>query len=434
MAEPNANSEIRVLDALRELGGRFRNKETVHALVGAGLSAGAGLPSWVKLLDMLESPPKQLTPSGSDEAVQPPARDERANADLPWRAQLIEKTRGRDVIRNHLKQALLQKDVTLSASLRSVVRLPFQHVLTTNYDDLLDRAHAEVSQGKASKVLRWDVPGERFQFIESLGRPSPIRYYVHLHGRADIPESCVITEEDYRDRYVRSETLARNLYALFASQTVVFIGFSLADRDFVEILREVQAHGGGHARHYAILPRPKDGEAGLTAYLLGKFGVAPILYPNTNDRHEGLAVVLRDLETLAVQEHDWAFVDVTKPLANGSPPNPNDPNAGHFGGLSERNGYSLLVRDIVNWSDHWATFILAVERVDGADVTQPIAFYLHPTFREVMVRVVPENGKATLKLHSWGAFTVGAVVGDSGTLLELDLEAEPRFSEIFRSR
>jgi hypothetical protein len=59
-------------------------------------------------------------------------------------------------------------------------------------------------------------------------------------------------------------------------------------------------------------------------------------------------------------------------------------------------------------------------------MTAPVAFYLHHrTFKESVVRVVPDaEGKVSLAILAWGAFTVGAVVrrDDSGPLLlELDL-------------
>jgi hypothetical protein len=432
------DAESKVVDALRELGGKLRRGETVHALVGAGLSAGAGLPSWTALLDELEGKVRAVgqarATKGARPKVKPLERDERAQADLPWRAQLIESSDGgRRKLRSNLKKKFIKKTVAPNGPLRSVVDLPFQHILTTNYDNLLDLTHAGSREGLDAEVLRWELPKQRSRFIESLGRPTSSRFYLHLHGRADAPETCIITEEDYRDRYLRSETLARNLYALFASQTVVFIGFSLTDRDFVEILREVQAHGSGSPRHYAILPRPDEGEAGLTAYLLGKFGVAPILYPNTDGRHEGLAMVLRDLESLARSEHDWAFVDVNKPQLDGSPQKRSDPNFGQFGRSARRDGLRLSVKNIVNWSNDTATFTLEVARTDRKKLTEPVAFYLHPSFREVVVRVVPSGGKATLNLHAYGAFTVGAVVGKKRVLLELDLEFEKAFSRAFRS-
>jgi hypothetical protein len=436
-------SESVATDALCQLSSKLREGEPVYALVGAGLSASAGLPGWEGLLNELAPLPKAVPgPSGGGgQAV--PRRDERADKDLPWRAQLVEQSdsgAGRKRLREHLQKRFWQSTVPASDPLRSVVRLPFAHILTTNYDNLLDLAHEEVRTGQPYEVLRWEVPLERLRFVESLGVKSQTRLYVHLHGRADRPDTCILTEEDYREHYVRSQTLSRNLYAMFASQTFVFIGFSLTDPDFVEILRETQAYGGRRARHYAILPRPDDGEAGLTAYLLGKYGVTPLLYPNSDGRHQGLTLLLKDLEDLAKHGRDWALVSLEGSRQDGKARVPDDPNAGYFGGLSRRDGYELRVAEATNLDDGWATMKLEVIRTNQGAMTAPVAFYLHhPTFRESVVRVVPDaNGKVSLAIHAWGAFTVGAVVrreNDAPLLLELDLATQTTlFNPTFLSR
>jgi hypothetical protein len=372
-----------------------------------------------------------------------PRRDERADKDLPWRAQLVEQSgggAGRKRLREHLQKRFWQSSAPASEPLRSVVRLPFAHVLTTNYDNLLDLTHTEVRGHQPCEVLRWEVPLERLTFVESLGVKSETRLYMHLHGRADRPETCILTEEDYREHYVRSQTLSRNLYAMFASQTFVFIGFSLTDPDFVEILRETQAYGGRRSRHYAILPRPDDGEAGLTAYLLGKYGVTPLLYPNTDGRHQGLTLLLKDLEELTRHGRDWALVDLAGARPDGKAQAPDDPNAGYFGGSARRDGYELRVAEATNMDDGRATMKLEVIRSDQGRMMAPVAFYLHhPTFRESVVRVVPDaDGKVSLAIHAWGAFTVGAVACRENSpplLLELDLaEQKTLFNPTFLSR
>jgi len=59
--------------------------------------------------------------------------------------------------------------------------------------------------------------------------------------------------------------------------------------------------------------------------------------------------------------------------------------------------------------------------------------YLHNTFHQPIRREAPSEGKVTLELHAYGAFTVGAVIEQDGTPLELDLaaleSAPPRFRE-----
>ncbi len=419
-------------DAVRELADLLRDAggQGVHALVGAGISVGAaGLPTWPRLIEEIEPP--RLSADGKTRV-----RDARVRQDLPWLAYLAEQQQ-REKVRGTLRSWFhldelphLRNDV-----LPRVLELPFQHILTTNYDNLLDLAHDRFRPDQPRQVLRWERSEDRSRFVGSLGRRSAERYYVHLHGRAEHPEHCVLTEEDYRERYVRQTTTSRNLYAMFATQSVVFLGFSLEDVELREILREVQTTAGAaDTRHYAILPRPKEGEAGLTAYFTGKYGVTPILYPNDDGRHGSLQPLLDDLcEQVRTEaaEDDWAHVDA--PLDPSVRSAEQDPNLGRFGGAATRDGFQLVVENVVNWEDGWASFDVCVK--GPADSFQgPVAIYLHPTFPESVVRVLPEKGVARFSLHGWGAFTVGAVVKEPRVLLELDLSQDTRFNQTFLER
>jgi hypothetical protein len=422
-------------DTVRELGALLRSGTPVQALIGAGLSASAGLPTWTGLLEELAPLPRLKT---GDRSTQEHLRlrDARADQDLPWRVQLLEDTpEARASVRAKLKERFFVASAPSSPALESVVRIPFQHILTTNYDNLLDLTHARLKLERGFVVLRWEVAAERVKFINALGRSQPERFYVHLHGRADDPERCVLSEEDYRERYLRSQTLSRHLYAWFASQTVVFIGFSLTDPDFIAILREVSALGGGSPRHYAILPRPEQGEAGLSKYLLGKYGALPLLYPNESGKHDGLAMVLADIERLAKDaSDDWAFVDLNTRRADGLPNDPDDPNAGHFGGSADSDGFILRLTHVAGWDDDWVSLELEVSTRDGRPPTVPVAFYIHPTFPESVIRVPPSSQPCTIRLTAWGVFVVGAVVGPARTLLELDLATDPRIPQAVRNR
>ena len=414
----------------------------VHALVGAGVSRGVGLPDWEGLLQELDAPPQRArkgrTTRTRREVLREGslrARDDMAERDLPWRAQLVEQKLGRNALRRRLKRRFwLAPGQPVSPTVRSLVSLPFHHFLTTNYDNLLDLAHAQVRAEDPWRVLRWEVPGEREHFVTALGRATHERFFLHLHGRADTPDSCVFTENDYRERYVRSHALSRHLFALFASQIVVFVGFSLSDPDFVTILREVQALGGGAPRHYAILPRPKEGEAGLAAYLTSKYGVFPILYPNEDGKHAGLHAILTDLGNVSRERTDWAEVEVERASSKRRRKHQDDPNAGHFGGKATAGGFTLRLADVKLWDDDWATLELEVRDRSGKPPRSPVAFYLHPTFPERVIRVPPGSRRCLISVAAWGAFTVGAVVAKPRVLLELDLAREKKLPKAFRER
>ncbi|MGZ5028100.1 MAG: pYEATS domain-containing protein [Methylobacter sp.] len=112
----------------------------------------------------------------------------------------------------------------------------------------------------------------------------------------------------------------------------------------------------------------------------------------------------------------------------------DDPQKGRFGGSSEVNNRKISadVRQSGNSSRFFDIFL----RVESTATSNPLAgdviFYLHDTFRSPVRVVKPSNGIAELQLLAYGAFTVGVVVDDGKTLLELDLAQDIRFPKRFR--
>jgi hypothetical protein len=119
-----------------------------------------------------------------------------------------------------------------------------------------------------------------------------------------------------------------------------------------------------------------------------------------------------------------------------APPS-DDPWKGAFGGQAARDGYVLsanvspLISDPSNFQ---VDLQLAVEdRLVSDRIGMVAHFFLHPTFgsrpRDV---TIGRDGRATLQLFSYGAFTVGVLTED-GVKLELDLSqiagVPPRFLE-----
>lgn len=71
---------------------------------------------------------------------------------------------------------------------RALMKLPFSHVLTTNYDELLERLHRRLRRREQYKVLAWEESEKLTRFITSLGDAKTARCYVHLHGRLKKPQ------------------------------------------------------------------------------------------------------------------------------------------------------------------------------------------------------------------------------------------------------
>jgi len=116
---------------------------------------------------------------------------------------------------------------------------------------------------------------------------------------------------------------------------------------------------------------------------------------------------------------------------------PGDPQKHQWGGTPERNGWRLSaeVRPSKS-SSEWFEIELKVAAVRGQrHLAGPVELHLHDSFRKPVETINPSrNGEVHFKAWAYGAFTVGALVLEDGTRLELDLADLPEAPRLFRSR
>ena len=246
------------------------------ALIGAGSSARVGYPVWGKLLTLMAEEILRLRPRVQDELTQLAGAE-----DQLWRAEEYRRLLGPDNYAALMRQIFGPKDGRVDRLHELLVRLPFRHVLTTNYDPVLEDAHTQVLR-VPSRRIEWRDQAEVQEFIQKLGDPAGHeRRYVYLHGRYNDPESLVLAESDYASHYhMRADTLPK-LWSLMATQRVVSIGFSLSDLDIMALFRLVKGQlGHGAPRHFAVLAMDSRKDSSIERRrLAGKYGIEPVFYP-----------------------------------------------------------------------------------------------------------------------------------------------------------
>lgn len=101
--------------------------------------------------------------------------------------------------------------------------------------------HRSMGDGMAveSDVVDRERPDRLLEF--AIGSPTIDRHILHLHGRADRPETMVVTVADYDLRY-RRDDLFRNPFehgmrVLFAGNPVLFVGLGMNERELNDFLR-----------------------------------------------------------------------------------------------------------------------------------------------------------------------------------------------------
>lgn len=185
---------------------------------------------------------------------------------------------GREALYNELRN-IYHKDFKPSAIHRLFATLPTPLVIvTTNYDDLLERAFAEanrsydlvftvVDQARGENSIAWwksDTPIPKIitpkQLIVDLNK-QPLIYKIYGTVNHQLPEwdSFVITEDDHINLISRigaGTAIPHILFEHFTENHFLFIGYSLRDWDIRLFLSKVVRQTASRKRSWAILYSP----------------------------------------------------------------------------------------------------------------------------------------------------------------------------------
>jgi hypothetical protein len=120
--------------------------------------------------------------------------------------------------------------------------LPLPVYITTNYDDFMLQALKNRGKTPNQGVCRWNKCLKNCKRKPSDIAPSPEKPLVfHLHGSCEIPESIVLTEDDYLDFLVaismEQNLLPPRIQEAFTGTTLLFLGYRIADWDFKVLFR-----------------------------------------------------------------------------------------------------------------------------------------------------------------------------------------------------
>lgn len=130
--------------------------------------------------------------------------------------------------------------------------LPIPVYMTTNYDSFMVQALQSRYRDPKRELCRWNalVKGYSSSIFDSQPgfSPTPANPIVfHLHGHDEMPESLVLTEDDYLD-FLANISSQQDLLPLcvkqaLAADSLLFIGYSLADWNFRVLIRGLRTAG-----------------------------------------------------------------------------------------------------------------------------------------------------------------------------------------------
>ena len=179
---------------------------------GAGVSANSGIPTWNQLIEKM----KQEMP---DSIAQ--------ETDALKLAQLYKDSRGHKEYMDKVKEVLLFNKAVPNKLHERILELNPTHIITTNYDDLIE-------QELSNEFLQFDVIRED-KDIPLMATQNAL---IKMHGDF-AADNIVLTESDYLNYKNNFPLIRAYVQALFASKLVLFVGFSFADLNLKMILNEL---------------------------------------------------------------------------------------------------------------------------------------------------------------------------------------------------
>jgi hypothetical protein len=186
-------------------------KGVLSLFVGAGVSVGAGLPTWGTLL----------------EAIAKEAGMNKEDTSRLWSLPFLDQARllaGRlgsaDALRKIIVRLVDSEGFSLLHSMLST--LPSQSAVTTNYDTLFEAACRAADPENKLYVLPYEAQkGGRF--------------LLKLHGCRLHPDDIVLTREDYLHFDSRRQALGSIVQATMIRTHMLFVGFSLVDDNYIRL-------------------------------------------------------------------------------------------------------------------------------------------------------------------------------------------------------
>ncbi|MHA1269321.1 MAG: SIR2 family protein [Candidatus Helarchaeota archaeon] len=214
-------------------------------MVGAGVSAAIGLPTWIGLLKKMDqkiSEKYNIEPLDVDKEIQ----DRN-----PW--EVASKIYGKskkfeeiiDVLREILEVKIQNKE-KLPKRLQSLAELrdEMRGAMTTNFDNLLE-ATFDV---KREEVIYRSNPKLKDKIQEATW------FLFKMHGDWIHPEDLILTGEQYRTLKSDQDYL-EIIKWIIANFVVLFVGYSLSDEYLVNLISDVSREYLGQNWAYAVLPR-----------------------------------------------------------------------------------------------------------------------------------------------------------------------------------
>jgi len=224
---------------------------------GAGISIDAGIPSWNTLIEEMKS------------EINLPKNEQ----DYLKIAQMYFNERHQKEYVEKIRTTLKHKKIKHNEIHEEIFQLNPEHILTTNYDDLLEQVIKKQS-------LPYSIISKDNQFPYALNT----NLLIKIHG--DIDDSdFVLKEDDYIDYSITHPLIEGFIKSIFASKVVLFIGYSFSDINLKMIIQNVRTILGNDFQNAYFISVDDKFHNTQKVYLKNK-GINVVSYQDANIENE----------------------------------------------------------------------------------------------------------------------------------------------------
>jgi translation initiation factor 2B subunit (eIF-2B alpha/beta/delta family) len=149
---------------------------------------------------------------------------------------LFKRHSGRAALEQFFVDRMARRGSTPLPAHTLLASLPFLSYITTNYDRLLEGALSEERRNPTAVIEDIDVPRLR------LGATAVIK----MHGCVSRPASIIAAADEYVLSPSKSPVIDALVRVTLAHKVALFVGYGLADHDFIAIQDWIDVHLGPH--------------------------------------------------------------------------------------------------------------------------------------------------------------------------------------------
>jgi hypothetical protein len=256
--------------------------------VGAGLSVGSGFPVWGELLKGLIELSNSI-PHISKEKVKEYKKLIKDPSKYLFIAEDLKIELG-EKFSDHMFDLFTDSTKKPTKNHELIVKIKTPLVITINYDSLIEQAYNKVFK-EWPNVLQYS---QSKQAANNFWKNNFFILKAHGDAKSDI-DSIIISQKDYRKTLYREVGYKSLLQSIFTSKSVVFLGVSLTDPEFNQMLDFLHDsfHGGG-AKHYALI-ESKHYTKTLARRYFDDLNINTITYENTDGNHSEITDFLQSI-------------------------------------------------------------------------------------------------------------------------------------------